>query len=565
MKKFLVHGHQIFADDLQGRLEFRRRDEKRFVQLANPPVDMDLQLLVTAELVFGIGMLLFERVHDDASIVAILFEDYTDLRELAGLRGTAGFGELGVAQLFKKLGFVDGIRFCIEMRLQVRGVVGGDGRYGQRSEEEESEKWNGAGDHELLPFRFQHMAKDLTALLRLPNLVGIFTLFHGEKFVVSLQGRLELLQLIVTETTDKPGPRRRGLSLGNEIEGRERGRTISRKIVGGAQIFPKNEVIGLKLQSGPKGFFRVGKIALLQIGAAQTAKQLGIAGSQGYGLLERDDGIVEFLPGNLNIGAELEGLERRRLSFRGAVQSGEGFVIFLLVEEGANVSRFGSGILGMESEIFLIGVGGFGPVLGLQALRQAQGGGRGIGIDFEGGPEFGLGVGRALKMEIEVAKVEEGLEVAGVEAQSLLERLGGSGGVARTLKGHGEEDPRPTLRRKELNGFAEWRDGSGGFAIEQQNAEVELGFGQFGVELDGTLVLGPSIVETFQSGVNVSELEMAVRLVGFFGNKFLERRYGSFEVILVDGALRFVEEIVKRIGEFLGLRLGRARRGGLRE
>ena len=53
---------------------------------------------------------------------------------------------------------------------------------------------------------------------------------------------------------------------------------------------------------------------------------------------------------------------------------------------------------------------------------------------------------------------------------------------------------------------------------------------------------------TLERGVGIGELEVGVGDVGLFGEEFLQRRDGGFEIVLVDIALGFVEEVVQRIG-----------------
>ena len=55
---------------------------------------------------------------------------------------------------------------------------------------------------------------------------------------------------------------------------------------------------------------------------------------------------------------------------------------------------------------------------------------------------------------------------------------------------------------------------------------------------------------------------MRVRKFGLFGDDSLQRSNGRLEVFIVDIALSFLEQIVKGVGDFLGLRL--SRRLGLR-
>src|SRR5260370_41120475 len=49
------------------------------------------------------------------------------------------------------------------------------------------------------------------------------------------------------------------------------------------------------------------------------------------------------------------------------------------------------------------------------------------------------------------------------------------------------------------------------------------------------------------------ELKVCVGEIGFLGQNFPERHNGRFEVALVHVALRFVQQIVQRIGELLRL------------
>ena len=47
---------------------------------------------------------------------------------------------------------------------------------------------------------------------------------------------------------------------------------------------------------------------------------------------------------------------------------------------------------------------------------------------------------------------------------------------------------------------------------------------------------------------------MTVGKVRLFCENFLERCDGGFKLLLVDVALRFIQQVVKRIGKFLGFR-----------
>ena len=69
------------------------------------------------------------------------------------------------------------------------------------------------------------------------------------------------------------------------------------------------------------------------------------------------------------------------------------------------------------------------------------------------------------------------------------------------------------------------------------------------------LVFGAGFGDTLESGIGVGELEVGPGDVRFFDEELLQRRNGRFEIILVDIALSFVEEVVERVGEFLFLGL----------
>ena len=49
--------------------------------------------------------------------------------------------------------------------------------------------------------------------------------------------------------------------------------------------------------------------------------------------------------------------------------------------------------------------------------------------------------------------------------------------------------------------FAERRDGGFGVGFEEESAQVEIGFENFGVEIDSTLVFGAGFGRAFEVGV----------------------------------------------------------------
>src|SRR6266849_1563662 len=98
----------------------------------------------------------------------------------------------------------------------------------------------------LLPFSFQHAPQRLAALLGLPELVGVLVLLEIEKFLVSLQRGLGLIEFIVANRADKPDARTGLFHLGNLLQGRKRSGIIPAKKKGRAQILPVGEILALE-------------------------------------------------------------------------------------------------------------------------------------------------------------------------------------------------------------------------------------------------------------------------------------------------------------------------------
>src|SRR5207249_1352545 len=90
-------------------------------------------------------------------------------------------------------------------------------------------------------FAFQHAPQDFTALLSLPDLIGILVLVKLEELLVGLQGWFRLVQTIVTERADEPTPCSGSFEFINAIENCESGGIVLRKIVRGAEVFPRSE------------------------------------------------------------------------------------------------------------------------------------------------------------------------------------------------------------------------------------------------------------------------------------------------------------------------------------
>src|SRR5580704_7109528 len=170
-----------------------------------------------------------------------------------------------------------------------------------------------------LPFLIQHATQDLAALLRLPDLVGILVLVKLEKFLVGFERRLGLVQLIVAERTDKPLACSRSFCLSDQVLSSESCRIVAAKIVSGSEVFPIDKIVSINLQCSFDFLFGGREIAFLQENAAQTAMKLGIARRKRDGFAKREDGIVPFFLGDLDIGAGTERIESRRLAGIGAI------------------------------------------------------------------------------------------------------------------------------------------------------------------------------------------------------------------------------------------------------
>src|SRR6267143_915722 len=180
-----------------------------------------------------------------------------------------------------------------------------------------------------LPFPFQHALQHFAPLLGLPDLIGILVLIELEKLLVSLQRKLRLVQLIVANRADKPDARARLFHFGYLVERHQRRRIISSQKKRGAEVFPISEILVIQPQPDTQLFLRGSKVALLKQHAPQPAVQLRVVGSEYGGLAKRNDGIVPFFLGDLDIGPQLERLEGRywivgaaKLELRDAVEFG---------------------------------------------------------------------------------------------------------------------------------------------------------------------------------------------------------------------------------------------------
>src|SRR5260370_17664739 len=102
-----------------------------------------------------------------------------------------------------------------------------------------------------LPFPFQHALQHFAPLLGLPDLIGIFVLIELEKLLVSLQSKLRLVQLIVTNRADKPDACAGLFHFGYLIECTQSGRIISSQKKRGAATFPISEILTFKAKCDP--------------------------------------------------------------------------------------------------------------------------------------------------------------------------------------------------------------------------------------------------------------------------------------------------------------------------
>ena len=268
-----------------------------------------------------------------------------------------------------------------------------------------------------LPFLIQHTTQDLAALLRLPDLVGILVLVELEKFLVGFERRLGLVKFIVAESADKPLARSRCFHLGDQVLHRERGRKVSAEIVRGSEVLPIDEIVFVELQRSFQLFFSRGKIALLKIDAAQSAVKFRVVGRERDSFAKRDDGIVPFFLGNLDVGAGAERIHGGRLSGVRAVEFCERGIVLLLLDQKMDRSRLRARRVRLNGEIVAISGRSFRFFLRVKCLRQAEQRLRGFRLEFERGAEFCFGVGIALQADVEIAEVNDGFDVARVETE----------------------------------------------------------------------------------------------------------------------------------------------------
>lgn len=144
-----------------------------------------------------------------------------------------------------------------------------------------------------------------------------------------------------------------------------------------------------------------------------------------------------------------------------------------------------------------------------------------------------------------------------IEGDGRGESFGGGVEVPRAFGGDAQKKARAALAGEEFDGLAERGGGGSGIFFEEEDTEVEMGLGQFGIEFGGFFVFGSGIVVLVETSKGVGELKVGEGDVGLFGEKFLEGRDGVGVIVFVEGGLGFIEEIVERVAKFLGFSLGR--------
>ncbi len=124
-EQFVVECQKILANNLQGRLEFRRGEEQDFVDLSQALLNVHFELLVAAGMALAIGILFFESLGGGADIVSIFFHDQAHGVVIIGFFRARSFLKFGVAKSLQHFGFVHSICFAVEARLQLAEFVRG--------------------------------------------------------------------------------------------------------------------------------------------------------------------------------------------------------------------------------------------------------------------------------------------------------------------------------------------------------------------------------------------------------------------------------------------------------
>src|ERR1700687_2448750 len=82
-----------------------------------------------------------------------------------------------------------------------------------------------------------------------------------------------------------------------------------------------------------------------------------------------------------------------------------------------------------------------------------------------------------------------------------------------------------------------------------------MGLGHFGVDGDRAFVFGACLLGFIKRSENVSKLEVCVSEVGLICDDLLQWTDGCFEFLLVNVALRFIQQFVEGVRNYLGLGL----------
>ncbi len=356
---------------------------------------------------------------------------------------------------------MNGIGFVLKARLQIVGTAGSQGEPGQADESQKDERALVPGTASL-PFCVELMLQNCAALLRLPNLVGVFAFVHGEKFLISLERRLDLVQLIVAERANKPGTRGGWLGFGDDVEARNGSDAVTGKIVGGAEILPVGEVLGIELHRDLQLFFGGGIVVFLHVDAAQAADQLRVirreereraAGSRwlrrifsGRSECRREDAAnrrwAAFRRRRDRVRQEL-----RRYCFarRGNERGGRG-----------RRNRMASRCRYLRYASAASGLFWASRVCARPSAAAAE-----VGWTSRTPRNFVSASAGRLRFEIELGEMESGFGVARIEMHSAFERFGGAGEIAGPFLRDAQENARAALRGQQLDSFAEWRDRRG--------------------------------------------------------------------------------------------------------
>lgn len=95
-EQFVIEGHKVFSNKLQGRLEFRGRDEQELVDLAQTLLNVHFELLVASGMALAIGIFFFEGLGGGADIVPVFLHDQIHGGVIIGFLGAGSLLEFGI-------------------------------------------------------------------------------------------------------------------------------------------------------------------------------------------------------------------------------------------------------------------------------------------------------------------------------------------------------------------------------------------------------------------------------------------------------------------------------------